>query len=74
VNVPLLLLNPRYTNSTFRASAQTVAAKTYFLESTPALSPTSWSTITSVPGDGTVKDLVDSNATAGAQFYRVRAQ
>jgi hypothetical protein len=74
VNVPLLMLNPRYTNSTFRASVQTVAAKTYFLESTPVLSPTSWSMVTSVPGDGTVKDLVDPNATGPAEFYRVRAQ
>lgn len=74
VNVPLVMLNPRYTNSTFRASVQTVAAKTYFLQSTPALSPTSWSTITSVSGDGTIKDLVDSSATGPRQFYRIRAQ
>src|SRR6266850_2393619 len=68
VNVPLVMLNPRYTNSTFRASVQTVAAKTYFLESTAALSPANWSTVTSVPGDGTLKDLVDSSATGPAQF------
>jgi hypothetical protein len=74
VNVPLMMLNPRYTNSTFRVSVQTVAAKTYFLESTPALSPTSWSPVTSIPGDGTVKDLIDSSATGPAKFYRVRAQ
>jgi hypothetical protein len=74
VNVPLVLLNPRYTNSTFRASVQTVAAKTYFLESTPSLNPTSWSVVTSVPGDGTVKELVDPNATGPAEFYRARAQ
>jgi len=74
VNVPLVMLNPRYSNSTFRASVQTVAAKTYFLESSPSLNPANWSAVTSAPGDGTVKDLVDSNATAPAQFYRIRAQ
>ena len=74
VNLPLVILNPRYTNSTFRASVQTVAAKTYFLESTPVLTPTSWSPVTSVPGDGTLKDLLDPNATGPAKFYRVRAQ
>jgi hypothetical protein len=74
VNIPLVMLNPRYTNSTFRVSVQTVAAKTYFLESSPSLNPTSWSTVTSVSGDGTLKDLVDPNATGPAEFYRVRAQ
>jgi hypothetical protein len=74
VNVPLVMLNPRYTNPTFRASVQTVAAKTYFLESSPSLNPSNWSAVTSVPGDGTVKDLVDSNATAPTQFYRIRSQ
>lgn len=74
VNVPLVMLNPRYINSTFRASVQTVAAKTYYLESTAILNPASWSAVTSVPGDGTVKDLVDSNATGPAEYYRVRAQ
>jgi hypothetical protein len=70
VSVP----NPRYMNSTFYWSVQTVAGKTYSLESTPTLSPASWSTVTSVPGDGTVKELVDPNATGPAKFYRARAQ
>jgi hypothetical protein len=74
VNVPLVILNPRYTNSTFHASVQTVAAKTYFLDSRPTLSPASWSAVTTVPGDGTVKELVDPTATGPAKFYRVRAQ
>lgn len=74
INVPLVMLNPRYINSTFRASVQTVAAKTYYLESTASLNPASWGVVTSVPGDGTVRDLVDPNATGPAEFYRVRAQ
>jgi hypothetical protein len=74
VNVPLVMLNPRYANSTFRVSVQTVAAKTYFLESSPSLNPANWNTVTSRPGDGTIKDFIDSNASGPVQFYRIRAQ
>ena len=69
---PLLMLNPRLTNATFHATVQTVAMKTYFLESTPALINPVWSSVASVSGDGTLKDLA---ASASSQaFYRIRAQ
>jgi len=69
---PLLLLNPRLTNATFHTTVQTVAMKTYFLESTPALINPVWSSLASVSGDGTIKDLA---ASASSQaFYRIRAQ
>jgi len=74
VEVPIVMLNPRYTNSTFHTSVQTVAAKTYFLESSPSLSAPGWSPVASVAGDGTIKELVDPNASAPAQFYRISAQ
>jgi len=74
VNYPLMILNPRYTNGTFQASVQTVAAKTYFLESAPSVATPTWSPVTSVPGDGTIKELVDPAVAPGQKFYRVRSQ
>jgi hypothetical protein len=74
VNYPLVILNPRHINSTFHASVQTVAAKTYFLESSPSLKTPGWNPVASIAGDGTIKELVDPNASTPAQFYRVRAQ
>ena len=74
VNVPLVLVNPRFTNSTFRVSVQTVAIKTYFLESVVSLANPTWMTSATAPGDGTLKELIDANASTPIKFYRVRAQ
>ena len=71
---PLLMLNPRRTNATFHVSVQTVAMKTYSLDSTSSLNSAAWTQIASVPGDGTIKELVDTNGTATRVFYRLRAQ
>ena len=74
VNLPVQLLNPRRTGSTFSVSVQTVASKNYFLESTPTLTVPMWSAAPPVAGDGTLKSLVDTNAAAPQKFYRVRVQ
>jgi hypothetical protein len=68
------MLNPHYTNSTFHVSVKTVAAQTYFLQSCGSLFTLNWTNTTSVPGDGTLKELVDTNAVAPVKFYRVKAQ
>jgi hypothetical protein len=73
VNLPLVMLNPLRTNGAFHASVQTMAATTYLLESSPSLNPQSWTSVTNVAGDGTVKELVDPTATAPSKLYRVRA-
>jgi hypothetical protein len=72
VNTPLVMINPRLTNSTFRVSVQTVAAKTYFLEFSLLLDHPSWSNAASIAGDGALKDLADVNASTPQKFYRVR--
>ncbi len=74
VVAPLVLLNPRFTNNLFAASIQTLPGKTYFLESTPSLSPASWVSGTGVAGDGTLKDMIDPSASGPNTYYRVRAQ
>ena len=74
VNPPLVMVNPRFTNATFRVSVQTVAGKTYFLESSPSLASPAWTVAATIAGDGTLKGLVDNNAAAPQKFYRIRAQ
>lgn len=71
---PLVMVNSRRINSTFHVSVQTVAMKTYYLQSTASLSNPVWSSLTSVPGDGSVKELVDTNSISPQAFYRVKAQ
>jgi hypothetical protein len=74
LNLPVVMLNPLLTNRTFHVSVQTVAAKTYFLEASLSLAPQSWTPVVSAAGDGTLKELVDLDATTPQKFYRVRVQ
>jgi len=69
---PLVMLNPRLINATFHVSIQTVALKTYYLDSTVSLASPAWTAAASVAGDGTVKELVDPSANSPQAFYRVR--
>lgn len=71
---PLVMLNPRRINATFHVLVQTVAMKTYYLDRTISVPSPEWTAAASVAGDGTMKELVDTNATPPQAFYRVRAQ
>jgi hypothetical protein len=74
VNVPLVLVNPYFMNSTFHVSVPTVAAKIYYLESSPSVENPTWTISASAAGDGTLKELIDPDASTPQKFYRVRAQ
>jgi hypothetical protein len=74
VNMPFSILNPRFTNGNFVVTVRTVAGKNYYLESSATLVPTSWSSSPAVPGDGSLKNLVDTNAVPPGRSYRVRAR
>ncbi len=53
---------------------QSVTGRTYYLEFTPNVVPTSWSTLGSTPGTGNPVTLTDLNPTSPRRFYRVRIQ
>jgi hypothetical protein len=74
VNIPLVMLNPRYVNHTFTVTVRTTAAQTFYLESTDSLAPISWVTRASIAGDGTLHDLTDTGASVPQRFYRISAQ
>jgi hypothetical protein len=74
VNIPLVMLNPRYVNGTFFVTVRTTAAQTFYLESSDSFPTTSWVTRASIAGDGTLHDLTDTSAYVPQRFYRIRAQ
>jgi len=65
---------PVVANNKIRMTFATQSGWTYYLESIPKLGVpnVSWSVVTSVQGDGTVKTLED-DVVGQAQFYRLRA-
>jgi hypothetical protein len=51
---------------------QTYSGNNYALEYSPSLSAPNWVTITTMRGTGSLKYLIDPNATTPRRFYRVR--
>jgi len=75
INVPPpQLVNPSFSNNAFRMSVASVAGKSYTLEFKNSLTDSTWTGLPAVPGDGTVKTLVDSSATVPRRYYRVNVQ
>jgi uncharacterized delta-60 repeat protein len=75
ISVPApTLVNPVLSNTTFRVSVATISGKSYILQFKNALTDTNWTSLPSVPGDGTVKIMTDNSATVARRFYRVQVQ
>ena len=56
----------------FTLSFATATNRTYAVERTELLSPPAWNTLTSLPGNGSVRTFAHTNAGGAQQFYRVR--
>ena len=69
-----IILAATHAGNTHSFSFQSTAGLTNVVEFTDALNPTSWQTLTTIPGDGTIKLVVDPNASVPKRFYRVRFQ
>jgi hypothetical protein len=74
VNMPVVILDPRWSDTNFVCSVRTTVGKNYFLESSPGLENPTWTAAPAVPGDGSVKVLVDANHSSPQNFYRVREE
>ena len=68
------LFDPMRFGSTFQVSVLTVPGRSYTLEFKNALNDGSWTALTPVAGDGSVKLLQDTGATGPQRLYRVLAQ
>ncbi len=62
---------PHKTNSVFSTLASTVSGKNYTLQYKNSWSQTNWTSLPSIPGDGTTKTFSDSTATVSNRFYRI---
>lgn len=68
------LFYPVLSNNTFSISVRTVSGWNYILEFKDALSQPDWTSLPAIPGDGSVKVLIDSATGVPQRFYRVRQQ
>ena len=56
------------------SSLATAIGENYFLEFKNTLTEGDWTTLPSIPGDGTFKTLDDPSATGSQRIYRVRVE
>jgi hypothetical protein len=70
----ITLSSPVRVGGKFTLTIQAQVGFTYTLESVDDLSTVNWAAVQSAAGAGGPIDLTDSNAIAGARFYRVKAQ
>lgn len=66
------LTHPSFDGTQFHCQVATTAGFTYSLETRRDPSQPTWTTVATVPGDGSVKTLTDPNATVSQALYRVR--
>ncbi len=71
---PPQLFNPAFSNGSFRVSVQTQFGASYILQFKNLLTDPSWTPLPAVPGDGTLKALVDTNAVGTQRFYLLQVQ
>jgi hypothetical protein len=53
-------------------SFDTLSGCNYVVEYKATVNGTSWTTLTTVPGDGSTKSVTDNGPLGAARFYRVR--
>jgi hypothetical protein len=58
----------------FIFSFNTIPGKSYVLEYKDALQQTQWQTLSTTPGDGTLKTITNSTASPAQRFYRLNIQ
>jgi formylglycine-generating enzyme required for sulfatase activity len=68
------LLNQVRVGQVFTVQLPTQLGGHYILEFRDTLSDGAWTALSSVAGDGSIKDLADTNATSVQRFYRVRLE
>jgi hypothetical protein len=66
------ILNALTTGTNFSLSFPTATNRNYTVEQTASLNPTGWNALSSVPGNGSVRTVIKTNAMNVQQFFRVR--
>jgi hypothetical protein len=68
------IVNMSYSGGAFSFDFASQNGCTYIVEYRSLVDSGSWTTLTTVSGDGSVKHVVDSNPTVDPRFYRVRVE
>ncbi len=63
-----------YTGGTFQFSFPTQNGCTYLVQYKDTVDAAGWTTLETVPGDGSVKTVSDATATGTSRFYQVKVQ
>jgi len=66
------LYGPTLTNQVFQTLVATRTGRSYHLEYLTSLTNATWTPISTITGDGTIKTATDPTASDVARFYRVR--
>jgi hypothetical protein len=66
------ILNATAAGTNFSLSFPTATNRNYTVERTASLNPTSWNPFATVPGNGSTRTVIHTNATNTQEFYRVR--
>lgn len=74
VALPVRLLNPVHSGSTFSFSFVSLAGINYLIQTNDTLTATNWATLQTIAGDGTLKTVTHTNPPPGMLFYRVKSQ
>jgi hypothetical protein len=74
VALPVKLLSPAYSGSTFSFSFASLAGINYLVQTNDALTSANWTTLSTNVGDGTTQTVNHINPPAGGLFYRVKSQ
>lgn len=68
------LSRPTREGTTFSCEVATESGYTYFLEARTSVGDVDWRVLSQVSGDGSLKVLVDAEATSSQSLYRVRVE
>jgi hypothetical protein len=66
------ILNASAAGTNFSLSFPTATNRNYTVERSASLTPTNWTALTTVPDNGSVRTVINTNATNAQEFFRVR--
>ena len=70
-NIAPTIIQPALVGPNFTFSFQSIAGKTYTVQLNTNLDTTNWTSLQVLPGDGSLKNVIEPAAGAPQQYYRL---
>lgn len=70
---PVAILNPAHSGTVFSFAFVSQTDISHVVEYTDMIGSNNWTTLETIPGDGTQKNVIHTNPPPGALYYRVRS-